>query len=235
MPERIAAALGGAVHLSQPVRRITQASGKVTVTTDGLTATGKRVIVACSPALAGRIYYEPEMPFLRDQLMQRVPQGNLVKVTAIYPRPFWRDQGLSGSVVSTDGLANAVFDDSPPGGKPGVLLAFIGGDSARGYLSIGDPAARQAAVMKDFGTYFGTSATQPIGFLETLWPLEEWTRGCPVGLGTPGTLYEYGQALRAPVGAIHWAGTETATYWNGYMDGAVRAGERAAAEVLAEL
>ena len=45
----------------------------------------------------------------------------------------------------------------------------------------------------------------------------------------------YGPALRRPVGRSHWAGTETSTYWNGYMDGAVRSGERAASEVLAEL
>ena len=50
----------------------------------------------------------------------------------------------------------------------------------------------------------------------------------------PGTLIDFGIALRPPVGRIHWAGTETSTYWNGYMDGAVRSGERAAAEVLAE-
>jgi len=48
-------------------------------------------------------------------------------------------------------------------------------------------------------------------------------------------LTAYGPALRAPVGNVHWAGTETSTYWNGYMDGAVRSGERAAAEVLAEI
>ena len=48
-------------------------------------------------------------------------------------------------------------------------------------------------------------------------------------------LLDFGKAIREPVGRIHWAGTETSTYWNGYMDGAVRSGERAAAEVLAEL
>jgi monoamine oxidase len=45
----------------------------------------------------------------------------------------------------------------------------------------------------------------------------------------------YGRALREPVGRLHWAGTETATVWNSYMDGAVRSGERAAVEVLAAL
>jgi monoamine oxidase len=47
------------------------------------------------------------------------------------------------------------------------------------------------------------------------------------------TLVDFGTALRTPVDRIHWAGTETSTFWNGYMDGAVRSGERAATEVLA--
>ena len=51
----------------------------------------------------------------------------------------------------------------------------------------------------------------------------------------PGVLTEYGAALRAPAGGIHWAGTETSTFWTGYMDGAVRSGERVAKEVLAAL
>jgi monoamine oxidase len=67
------------------------------------------------------------------------------------------------------------------------------------------------------------------------WDREIYTGGCPVGLMPPGVMLEYGQALRAPVGRIHWAGTETATAWTGYMDGAVQAGKRAAAEALAEL
>jgi len=234
IPIKIAAALGSRVLLNQPVRRIVQSGSGVQVSTDALTVSGKKVIVAIPPTLAGRIDYQPLLSEQRDQLMQRLAQGNLIKVTAVYPRPFWRDAGLTGQAISLDGLANVTFDDSPPNGSRGVLLAFVGGDSARAYASM-SPAARQQAVLRDFANYFGAPALHPTGFVETNWATEEWTRGCPVGLGTPGTLYEYGQALREPVGLVHWAGTETSNYWNGYMDGAVRAGGRAAAEVLAGL
>ena len=43
---------------------------------------------------------------------------------------------------------------------------------------------------------------------------------------------QYGHALSAPVGRIHWAGAETASRWNGYMDGAISSGRRAADEIL---
>jgi monoamine oxidase len=216
------------------VRRIVQSGTSAQVITDTATITARRVVVATPPALAGRIDYSPLMPNSRDQLTQRMGQGNLIKVSAVYDRPFWRDAGFNGQVVSLDGLANVTFDDSPPSGSPGVLLAFVGGDAARSYWSMTPDAARQA-VLSDFANYFGSAALSAKDYVVTNWPAEEWTRGCPVGLGMPGVLYEYGPSLRDPVGLIHWAGTETSNYWNGYMDGAVRSGERAATEVLGEL
>jgi monoamine oxidase len=86
-------------------------------------------------------------------------------------------------------------------------------------------------VLDNFGTYFGDKARNPIAFYEKRWDNDIWHRGCPVAYTPPGVLLDYGKAIRQPVGRIHWAGTETSTYWNGYMDGAVRSGERAAEEV----
>ena len=83
--------------------------------------------------------------------------------------------------------------------------------------------------------YDDKRALKPTQFFETNWSEQEWTRGCPVGIPAVGSFVSYGPRLRTPVGRIHWAGTETATYWNGYMDGAVSSGERVAAEVAAAL
>ena len=83
--------------------------------------------------------------------------------------------------------------------------------------------------------YFGRQAAKPIAYIEKNWSEEPWTRGCYVGYTPPGVLTDYGPWIRKPIGRIHWAGAETSDYWNGYMDGAVRSGERAAAEVLADI
>ena len=233
---KVATQLANSVQLSQPVRQISQTGSGVSVVTDHMTVTGKRVIVAVPPTLAGRIDYQPLLPPQRDQLTQRLGQGTLTKVAATYPTPFWRDAGLNGTAVSTDGLVSATFDDSPPGAKPGVgvLFGFVGGDSARIYATL-SPADRQARVLGDFAAMFGPQALKPTSYFDTLWTEEQWTRGCPVGIAAPGTLLAYGPWLRQPIGRIHWAGTETSTYWNGYIDGAVRSGERAAREALAGL
>ena len=231
---RMAKQLGHGVALGTPVRRIVQGRHDVTVHSDRATLHCKRVIVAIPPALAGRIEYDPILPFERDQLTQRYGQGTLTKATAVYDRPFWREAGLNGSALDLSGPVNFTVDDSPPDGKPGIVFGFIGGDRARTYNRM-SAASRRAAVLDQFAAFFGSRAHKPRAFFETSWSGEQWTRGCPVGIPSTGTLLAYGPQLREPVGRIHWAGTETSTFWNGYMDGAVRSGERAAAEVIARL
>jgi monoamine oxidase len=230
IPLRMAQALAHRVHLSSPVRKITQTSSGVSVVSDTITVQARRVVVAVPPTLAARIDYEPILPFERDQLMQRYGQGTLTKVAAVYPRPFWRDAGLTGTAVATGGPVSAAFDDSPPSGSPGVLFGFVGGDYARQYNSM-SPTQRRSAVLSQFAALFGSQAKNATDYFDTSWSGEQWTRGCPVGIPGLGTLLAYGPWIRKPIGRIHWAGTETSDYWNGYMDGAVRSAERVSLEV----
>jgi monoamine oxidase len=194
----------------------------------------QRAIVAVPPTIAGRIDYDPPLPALRDQLTQRMPQGSVIKTMAIYDEPFWRGEGLSGQATSDLGPARVTFDNSPPDGRPGVLLGFLEGRFARHWAT--RPAAeRREAILAGHARLFGPRAAQPVEFVERVWAEEEWTRGCYGCLMTTGGWTEYGRALREPIGRLHWAGAETATVWNGYMDGAVRSGERAAAEGLTQI
>ncbi len=219
------------VRLGAAVRRIEHSADGVVLDADGLTVRARRAIVAIPPTLAGRVAYDPPLPARRDQLTQRMPQGTVIKTMAIYERPFWRQEGLSGQATSDAGPARVVFDNSPPDGTPGVLLGFLEGRLARQWGA--RPAAeRREAILAGHARLFGARAARPERFIERVWAEEEWTRGCYGCLMTPGGWTEYGRALRAPIGPIHWAGAETATVWNGYMDGAVQSGERAAAEVL---
>jgi len=222
------------VLLSQPVRRISQGSKSVYVYADKATVKAQRVVVAIPPHLAGRIVYEPGLPSGRDQLTQRMPIGSLIKTIAVYDTPFWRSAGLNGQVTSDTGPVTVMFDASPASGTPGVLLGFIDGDDAR-QLSDQSAAARATAALKSYATYFGQQAGNPRLYFDQVWDKEIYTGGCPVGLMPPGVMIEYGGALRSAMGRIHWAGTETATVWTGYMDGAVQAGKRAASEALAAL
>jgi monoamine oxidase len=231
---RLAEQLGDVVRLRTPVRRIEHGAAGATVDADGARVRARQVVVALPPTLAGRLVYDPPLPGLRDQLTQRMPQGTVIKTMAIYERPFWRDDGLSGQALSDAAPARITFDNSPPDGSPGVLLGFLEGRRARelGRLA---PEERRRQVLAGHARLFGQRAAEPERYIERAWADEEWTRGCYGCFFPPGGWTSYGEALRRPIGPIHWAGAETGTVWMGYMDGAVQSGERAAGEVLAQI
>ena len=197
--ERIAHKLGKRLVLRSPVKRIVQDEHGVVVHSKRARVHAKRVIVAIPPVLTGRIRYAPRMPEDRSALVERLPQGTLTKVTAIYDRPFWREQGLNGQVISDRDPLNVTFDDSPPGGSPGVVFGFVGGDAARRFAAMSD-ADRRGAALANLVEYFGPDAASPSGYHEMSWRAERWTRGCPVAIAGPGVLTHYGNALRTPGG-----------------------------------
>lgn len=230
--ERLAADLD--VRLDSPVRAITQGPAGVRVLFDGGSLAAERVIVAVPPALAGRIAYSPPLPAARDGLTQQMPMGSVIKLQAAYPTPFWRDAGLSGSALDLDHLLSVTLDNSPPDASCGVIVGFFEGASAR-IAAMMSPEERRRAAIDALVAMFGPPAADPIEVVELNWMDEEYTRGCYGGRLGAGVWTQVGHALAEPVGRIHWAGAETADIWNGYMDGAVRSGRRAAAEVLGKL
>lgn len=228
--QKLAAQLGDRVILSAPVRSIEQHADSVLVRSDVGSFTCHRVIVAVPPLLAGRIHYESPLPAARDQITARMPMGSVIKYIATYDRAFWRDVGLSGEAFSDTGPTVTTFDDSSHDGAQPALVTFSDGEVARVWGER-SPEERRAAVLAELARFFGPQALSPTGFAEKNWNEDPWSRGCYVGVTSPGALTSFGYALRQPCGRIHWSGTETADEWLGYLDGAIQSGERAAAEV----
>ena len=236
---RVAAALGDRVILGEPVRKIRQRAGAVRVTTDNLDVDARAVIVAIPPHLTGRIDYDPPLGTfdggLRDQLVQRMPMGSTIKVQCSYPTPFWRAAGLAGQVTSDTGPIKITFDNSPyPDSLPGILVGFMEGEDGRVWGER-TKAQRRQVTIDCFVRYFGAQAAQPLDYWEMVWAAEPWTGGCYGSFLPTGGWTGYGRAISRPVGLIHWAGSDIATTWNGYMDGAVRTGESAAVNVRAAI
>jgi monoamine oxidase len=227
------ASSAGQVHTCAPVREIRQDEAEVTVVTDTQTWVAKRVVVTVPMPMADRIRYVPPLPTSRDQMTQRVGMGATVKVLALYDEPFWRERGFSGEGVCTDGPVTVTFDNTTPSGQA-CLLTFIAGAPARGWAERSEDE-RRAFVLDTLSRYFGERALTPTHYLESDWAMEPFILGAPIATFPPGCLSVYGEALRAPVGRIHWAGTETALESTGFMEGALESGNRAAEEVLAAL
>jgi monoamine oxidase len=229
---RMADELGDRVRLDAVVERIVRAAdGTVAVhSTTGVTA-AKAVVVAIPPSHRRGIAFEPALPEGYSQLAEHWPQGNLSKAYAAYDTPFWRADGRSGEALSDDGQVFITFDVSPDDRGPGVLLGFT---DARTFDALPAEARREAA-LGCFAALFGDAALHPIDYVDHCWGTERFAPGGPTAAVPPGSWTAYGQWLRKPVDGIFWAGTETADQWTGFLDGAVRSGQRAAAEVDAYL
>jgi monoamine oxidase len=232
LARRLADDLGDAVHLDQPVHRIAQFDDAVEVHTATTVHTARRVIVALAPTLAGRIAYEPPLDGRRDQLTQRMPQGSVIKFHVLYTHPWWRDAGLSGTVMDMTGAVGVTFDCTPPQGTPGIISGFFEGPHATEGARQGDKWRRDTVVAL-LTEALGPEAASPSHYVDLDWSAEPYTRGCYGAHLPTGAWTQVGDTLRAPAGRIHWAGTETAVRWVGYIDGAIESGQRAADEVLA--
>jgi monoamine oxidase len=227
--QRLAASLD--VRLSSPVRRITQDGEGVTVSYEGGELRAARVVIAIPPKLVTEIEFSPALPPRRAELAARMPMGAVIKCTAVYERPFWRDAGLSGMVVSDEGPLHVVFDNSPPDAGPGILMGFAEAAEARA-LGQRTEAERRASALACFARYFGERARSAVHYADHVWEHDRWSGGCYGAFMPPGVWTSLGPLLREPVDRIHWAGTETAAVWSGYIDGAISSGKRAAAEIM---
>jgi len=228
---RVAETFKEHIRLKSVVRTITQQNNQVIVKGDGFDLTASKVIVALPPTLAGRIQYLPIMPANRDQLTQRMPMGTVWKTYAIYDRPFWREAELNGLSATNEGYVTVTFDNSPKDASKGIMMGFVLGNQAKAFNQLSQEE-RKASALDTFARFYGEKARKPLKYLDHSWAEEEFTRGCYAGLMPTGAWTSLGKVLREPVGNIHWAGTETSDIWNGYIEGAIRSGERVAQEIL---
>jgi monoamine oxidase len=229
---RLAERLGDAVVLGAPVGRIEHGTSGVRVHAGPLVVEAGAAVVALAPALAGGIAYDPAMPVERDRVATSMPHGDVTKTVVLYETAFWRESGLSGEAWGDELPFSFSYDMSTLDARPGVLTLFLVGERAHRHRAL-RPGVRRDTVIKALECCFGPRAARPLASFERDWAAEEWTRGAYCGYMPPGVWTRYGHALRAPVGPIAWAGSETAVEHTGYMEGAIESGERAAAEVLA--
>lgn len=222
----------GSVHLESPVGKIVQTATGVEVQAGDLNIAASHAIVAMPPGAADRIVFDPPLPTARRELQVRAPMGRYMKIIASYDRAFWKDSGLNGEALNLSGYLFGVFDESEPAASSHALLGFAAADKLIELRAL-SVAERRARILGEFASFFGEAALTPASYLEYDWDDNHWIGGGPVICPPPGTLSRVGAALREPVGLIHWAGTEAAPKWTGYLDGAVRAGEAAAKTIMA--
>nr|XP_042896241.1 amine oxidase [flavin-containing] [Parasteatoda tepidariorum] len=235
--KKIAEKLGDAVIEESPVVGIDQSSKDVVTvkTLNGKEYKTKYVILALPPVLQMKIHYTPELPSLRNQLIQRAPMGSVMKVVVYYSKPFWRSEGLCGSFSIDGGLdfpVNFTLDDTKPDDTFPAIIGFICSDKLRRLCQL-SVEERKIMVAKSFAEVTGLQEfLEPIHYEEKNWMEEQYSGGCYTAMYPPGFFTRYGRVIREPIDRMYFAGTETAIEWSGYMEGAIEAGERSAREIL---
>ncbi|WP_017586773.1 FAD-dependent oxidoreductase [Nocardiopsis ganjiahuensis] len=231
--QTMAAALTeGTVFLESPVRSVRWDDDEVLVLSERVTVRAAKVIVAVPPTLYSRISFEPSLPWLQQQMHQHTSMGLVIKVHAVYDRPFWRDKGLSGTGFGSKELCQEVYDNTNHGDTRGTLVAFVSDEIADDLLR--RPAGeRRGAILRSLANYLGDEALEPAVYFESDFASEEWTRGAYAASYDLGGLHRYGADQRTPVGPIGWACSDLAAEGYQHVDGALRQGRRAAEEILA--
>lgn len=241
----------GHVLLSTPVHKITQveasngcAVGSVVVEADdGMVIVEARyAVVTGAPPTSGRgIRFIPPLPFEKSQLFQRMPMGNSVKAQIVYPSPFWRDEGYTGTILASippfgqDGnpLLSNCFDNTPHAGSPGVILCFIEGETATQMMRQ-NHNERLRVVAAWLSKTIGPKAADPsliVNFLDYNWAAQPFIGGAYSSFLSPGVWTQLGHTLREPFGQIYWAGSEYAEDGFGYINGAIQSAEHTADEI----
>jgi monoamine oxidase len=233
--EQLAAALPEPVHLGDPVRSIHQTSteldgtaGQVHVHTEKACYECDAVVVAVPPLLADQIDFSPALPLSRAGT--RTSPGCAVKVHLVYPKPLWREHGLSGWSVSARGPLTSTVDDSPPDEAAGVLTGFVTGADVYEFAAL-SLVEQQEQARAQVRLLF-PELPDPIAVHVTDWVNAPYSRGCYAALMGPGDWISRGPHLTTAHLRVHWAGTETSTEYFGLMEGAIRSGHRVATEIL---
>ncbi|WP_292836465.1 NAD(P)/FAD-dependent oxidoreductase [Microbacterium sp.] len=233
VPILLAERLGGDVLLGRPVRALVWSDQGVSAIADGVTVRARQAVLAVAPVLYSRISFMPPLPRLQHQMHQHLSMGFVIKVHAVYDRPFWRDKGLSGTAFSPYELSHEAYDNTNHADERGTLVGFVSDQHADDVFRL-TADERKERILESLSHYYGPEAMNPIVYYESDWGAEEWTRGAYAASFDLGGLHRYGSELRTPVGPIRFACSDLAGAGYQHVDGAIRMGRLAAQQILEE-
>lgn len=231
VPQRLADDLGDAVRLSSVVESIEWTPpGPARVVAGGARYRADDVILALPPTLVRGIRFVPPLPAAHRQMREHQSIGAVMKISVVFDRRFWREDGLSGTAFSPYQPVHEVYDNSndDAGDPQGVLVGFVS-DHALDDLMRSAPEERREAVLGSLAAYFGESARDATGYVESPWLDEEWTGGAYGTSFDVGGLSRFGRTARESVGPLHFGSSDVLGPGYLHVDGAIRIGESLAA------
>ncbi|KAK1472415.1 flavin containing amine oxidoreductase [Colletotrichum cuscutae] len=229
----------GIVRLSSLVQAVVQNENRsVKVEAGGKVYSTQKVITTVPGPVLKSISFQPALPHTKLAWIESQTYGYYTKAMMEFSTPFWVEKGYCGLAQSFVGPASVIRDTSSPADKKSVLTCFMAGEPGKAWAAT-TTTERESSLLEQLSQLYGVENIRQL-FKQMVfyeWVTDEFSGlGCPCTSLTPGVLDTLGgDGLREPYRDIHFAGTETAGEWKGYMEGAVRSGERAAVEVVKSL
>lgn len=229
--EKMANPFDDQILLKHAVTEINQTDGEVSVVGKGFNFSAKKVIIAIPPPLVSEIKFDPPLSPEKTIATNQINMGKVGKCFAIYEKPFWRNDGFSGQTLAdSNSPFQAMYDCSPKSGEYGIIMAFT--IAARADEFFNRELSKRQEIMTGFLVrYFGEKASNPMQYLDYTMTDETWSGGCYAGIYPLGAWTNFQNVYAKTEGNIIWAGTESSDVWYGYIEGAVRAGERSVGEL----
>lgn len=234
--------LGAALQLSSPVVAVSQdergALVRVQQGSRTIEVHSRHVLFGGPPHTTLNISWTPPLPVKKRQLLEQLQNGNCMKATLVYSRPFWQEKNLSGQILNIADLDHSPFaceDSNPPDSDFGVVFCFVGGTFVKEFARLSQDDRRDN-IARFLERSFGEEALSPIHYIDHDWAEEPHIRGAFSNLWQPRVETHWGEFLNTDFGRISWIGSDVVDQSRrGYVNAAIMTGREAAKKLIVEL
>lgn len=233
LAEDLAGDLGDWVRLAEPVTRVEHGPYGVRAVSPNGVIEARAALIALPPATASRLDFSPALPAMLAKALDVWDSGAVIKLLVRYPKPFWRERGLSGMVMWRD-VPGLFACDASKDADHAALVVFIGGPLALRWHEFGD-AALLAEVKARLVEALGLEAAAIIDFSHRDWTRDRWSGGAYSDLIVDVTATDAERRILAGAPLLYFAASELSPSFPGYVEGAIVAGRIAARKIIAEL
>jgi monoamine oxidase len=230
----LAAPLGSRLRLKTEVVAVSHRGKAVRVSVKNAQTqtqiTGDYLIVTLPATIVRRIPFTPSLPSQQHDAFATLRYGRATKTLLQFSKRFWRAPGRPRAFGSPLDFGALMDANEEQRGRPGILALLAGGgasDATQAIVAKGGPAGLVHTL-----EFLGSKQAELLASRQVVWEHDPWARG-----GYAFFDPSYDPVLRAwlarPFGRIFFAGEHTSIRWQGYMNGAIESGRRAAAEIAA--
>ena len=214
-----------AIHLSTPVQRISRKHEAFEIESHAGKFSAKDVIVAVPPQIYMNLGLYELLPKDVSDEFDLIRPGTVIKTILVFSKPWWRESGLTGRSIGAYGPFSATMDASPEDGSLGVLVLFSTSTSG---IMLGESESEVERVTRALKWLEGFEAgpiPEPLLARSINWNAEQFSLGGYSSVRTLGSKMPT-EELFASRDGLHFAGTESATEWRSFMEGALQSSER---------